>query len=135
MPPRDLAAVEGRRLEWSLAEFEARTCHHIGNLQRLPNPDNGLIAILCNAVRLAREYADSARDPIGKGPILFALHGLRVSEVGSMLEPRGSDDARPVTRIVLNDVHDSVEMTRKSSQNTGSLQVGDFVTLELKANE
>ena len=55
-----LPEVGGRRLEVSLADFERSCLAHIGEMQELFNPDAALIALLCNAVRLARECADNA---------------------------------------------------------------------------
>lgn len=41
----------------SLGYFERRCLVHMEDEQEKPNPDNALIAVLCDAVRLAREYA------------------------------------------------------------------------------
>lgn len=54
----NLPSIAGRRCEWSLAEFEQRCQAFIGREQEKPLPDNGLIAVLCNAVRLSREQVD-----------------------------------------------------------------------------
>jgi hypothetical protein len=44
------------RFEWSLAEFYHRSLVCIEAEQQKPLPDNALISVLCNAVRLGREY-------------------------------------------------------------------------------
>ena len=54
-----LPEVGGRRLEISLADFERSCLVHIGEMQKLANPDTALIALLSNAVRLARECSDN----------------------------------------------------------------------------
>lgn len=61
-----LPAVGGRICEWSLSEFEHRCRVHLMREQEKPLPDNGLIAVLCNAVRLAREQADYMKANTGK---------------------------------------------------------------------
>lgn len=53
-----LPAVGGRLCEWSLNELEHRCLVTMMREQEKPLPDNGLIAVLCNAVRLAREQSD-----------------------------------------------------------------------------
>jgi hypothetical protein len=50
-----LPAVGGDRLERTLADFERACLVCLDDEQRRPNPDNALIAVLCDAVRLARE--------------------------------------------------------------------------------
>lgn len=52
-----LPAVGGRFCEWSLNELEHRCLVTMLHEQEKPLPDNGLIAVLCNAVRLAREQS------------------------------------------------------------------------------
>jgi hypothetical protein len=42
----------------SLADFERSCLVHIEEEQQRPNPDNSLIAVLCDAVRLTRECAE-----------------------------------------------------------------------------
>jgi hypothetical protein len=51
--------VAGERCEWSIADFEHRCLVLIENEQQKPLPDNALISVLCNAVRLARELSAS----------------------------------------------------------------------------
>jgi hypothetical protein len=55
---QSLPAVGGRVCEWSMNEFEHRCLVHLMREQEKIAPDNGLIAVLCNAVRLARETTD-----------------------------------------------------------------------------
>lgn len=45
-------------MERSLADFERACLTHIEEEQAKPNPDNATIALLCDAVRLARENAE-----------------------------------------------------------------------------
>ena len=56
-----LPEIGGRRLEDTIANFEHRAKLCLQTEQERPNPDNALVAVLCDAVRLAREYADSAQ--------------------------------------------------------------------------
>ncbi len=42
---------------WSIAYFDHRCKVRLYEEQRKPDPDNALIALLCEAVRLGREYA------------------------------------------------------------------------------
>ena len=49
-----LPAVAGR-LDRTIADFERACLVHLAEEQARPNPDNALIAVLCDAVRLARE--------------------------------------------------------------------------------
>jgi len=58
-PPR--ASVAGRQATLSLGEFERRCEIMLGREQEKPLPDTALIGILCEAVRLVREYGDSMR--------------------------------------------------------------------------
>jgi len=55
----DLPEVGGRRLvKGTLKEFEHRCKVYLDREQRKPFPDNGLVDILCDAVRVKREYCD-----------------------------------------------------------------------------
>ena len=54
----NLPEVGGRKLETPLADFERSCLVHIREIQEETNPDTALIALLCNAVWLARECAD-----------------------------------------------------------------------------
>lgn len=56
-----LPAIGGRALtEWTVAEFERNCRILIRDEQEKPNCDTHLIAVLCNAVRVAREQTDLA---------------------------------------------------------------------------
>ncbi len=55
---QELPSVAGRRLSTSIAALENRCLVHLANEQEKLMPDNALIAVLCDAVRLGREYAD-----------------------------------------------------------------------------
>ena len=59
MIEKDLPLVGGRRLETTLAQFERSCLLRLADLQRQANPDNTLIEVLCDAVRLARECSDN----------------------------------------------------------------------------
>lgn len=56
----ELPAVAGR-FDRTLADFERSCLVHLDEEQRRANPDNALIAVLCDAVKLARE---STPDPV-----------------------------------------------------------------------
>lgn len=56
MSDMTLPAVAGR-MECSNAEFERRCLVMIMHEQERASPDNALIALLCDGVRLAREYS------------------------------------------------------------------------------
>lgn len=57
----EMPLVAGRMLSDSLENFERRARVYIGREQRKPLPDNGLIAVLCDAVRLSREHTDELK--------------------------------------------------------------------------
>lgn len=57
-----LPEVAGRVLTVPIQTFVNRCLVHIEEEQRRANPDNALIAVLCDAVRLAREYVDFMKD-------------------------------------------------------------------------
>lgn len=57
LPPTDAGVSVAGRMERTLADFERACLVHLENEQRRPNPDNALIAVLCDAVRLTREQA------------------------------------------------------------------------------
>jgi hypothetical protein len=61
-----IVAVAGR-LETTLAAFTQRCDRLLADEQEKIAPDNALIAVLCDAVRLAREYVELARQPIALG--------------------------------------------------------------------
>jgi len=54
----ELSEVKGRQLEWTLHEFERRCRIRISQEKDSFKPDQDLIAILSNAVRLKREFMD-----------------------------------------------------------------------------
>lgn len=54
----DLPAIAGRRIECSNAIFEQRCLFYIQQEQEKIMPDNALIDLLCDGVRLSREYTD-----------------------------------------------------------------------------
>lgn len=112
-PPQQVA-VAGR-LDRSLADFERACLVHLADEQGRPSPNNALIAVLCDAVRLAREYppltvgeasarpsppqlsaADFTPDEalqVASGPsslrglvASFLDHGLRILELEAALE-------------------------------------------------
>src|SRR5574342_141651 len=56
--------VAGERLTTSLWEFVQRCSVHIEEEQAKVLPDNALIGTLCDAVRLAREYANAQSGPL-----------------------------------------------------------------------
>ena len=57
--------VDGRVLGCSIAEFEHRLRHYILKEQKEHrfDQDNGLLQLLCDAVRLSREFTDQASRP------------------------------------------------------------------------
>ncbi len=56
--PGKLPEVDGRRIDCTRPEFERRRRAFLQKEQRKTSPDDDLIALLCDAVRLSREYAD-----------------------------------------------------------------------------
>ena len=84
-----LPAVGGRRVETSLADLEYRARVHLQAEQGKPSPDNALIALLCDTVRLCREQAD-----------LMACHPRSVEELlERLITEAGKRD------IALYDIH------------------------------
>ncbi len=55
-----LPTVAGRVIDCSLNTFKLRAKVFIKEEQNKLHPDNRLIVILCDAIRLAREYGDVA---------------------------------------------------------------------------
>ena len=81
--------VAGTYMDRSLADFQ-RACEvHIGEEQRKPNPDTALIAVLCDAVRCARELSAVAtgRDAVSvDAPVLLRALARRLADrLGSHL--------------------------------------------------
>ena len=56
----NLPEVCGRIMPCSNADFERRCKVYLAREQEKPLPDNGLVALLCDAVRCVREYTDCA---------------------------------------------------------------------------
>lgn len=55
----ELPIVEGRRLDGTLEEF-VRSCRVLlAEEQRRVAPNNALVSLLCDGVRLAREYDET----------------------------------------------------------------------------
>lgn len=61
-PGYALPTVGGRRVRTSNAEFERKCLVMLGEEQKKPSPDSALVDLLCEAVRLAREYSDAMND-------------------------------------------------------------------------
>ena len=59
-----LPTVGGRRMNRSNEDFERACLVLIGEEQRGLNPNNALIAVLCDSVRLSREACDMATTPM-----------------------------------------------------------------------
>lgn len=77
-----LPMVAGR-MECTLMDLERRARIHLRNEQAKSNPDNALIATLCDAVRCAREYVEYATGPIYVPPSREAADPLRDNGAGS----------------------------------------------------
>ncbi len=75
-----LPAVGGRTLSEPINVFERRCRVHLMREQEGISPDNGLIALLCDAVRLAREYGDTINRPIPIPPAKFATPNDTITE-------------------------------------------------------
>jgi hypothetical protein len=56
-----LPKVAGRSLTRSLYDFQRACLVTLAEEQAKPLPDNALVALLCDAVRLSREQADFLR--------------------------------------------------------------------------
>ena len=56
----DLPEVGGRRMLRAHDEFERACKIHLMDEQEKISPDNSLVALLCDAVRLSREFCDYA---------------------------------------------------------------------------
>lgn len=66
--PRTLPEVAGDSLPTTLAQFEQRCKVLLADEQEKPSPDNALIGLLCDAVRLARENERMAKAGITPPP-------------------------------------------------------------------
>ena len=82
--------VEGRTMTISLADFEHRCRVLIAHEQEEPLPDNALISVLCEGVRLARAFEDIWR-PRCHDDLLAALK-----------EPRPTTEARKLPRAPMS---------------------------------
>ena len=76
-----LPAVAGRRVNSSLADLEYRARVHLEEEQGKPLPENSLIALLCDTVRLCREQADMMGRPPIERPVEELLDRL-ITEAG-----------------------------------------------------
>jgi len=54
-----LPEVAGRRIEGSIEQLEFRAKFYIGKELKKLEPDNALIAVLSDTVRLSREFSDT----------------------------------------------------------------------------
>jgi hypothetical protein len=59
VPEMELPAVVGDRIDCSIATFERRALVALAHEQAKLAPDNALIALYCDAVRLGREYCNA----------------------------------------------------------------------------
>ncbi len=73
-----LPAVGGRRLPCTLNELERRAKRFLFVEQEKHNPDTALVAVLCDTVRLCREYADM--NGVTQREVFAA--GIHASEMG-----------------------------------------------------
>ena len=72
----DLPNVGGRRIDMSNNEFEHRCRSRIGHEQRnLVNPDSALVGLLCDAVRMVREYNDVMTQYVQQPPSVIEDSG------------------------------------------------------------
>lgn len=60
----ELPSVGGRRMPCSNAEFEHRCLAALYREQGKIDPDNVIVALLCDAVRCVREYSDAMQSSI-----------------------------------------------------------------------
>ena len=86
--------IGGRRLERSLADFERSCLAHIGELMEHPSSNTGLIALLCDAVRLARECSDTG------APRMPVCCQCEVYETCDICRARTVDDLRRLRQRV-----------------------------------
>lgn len=87
---RALPLVGGRRLESTIAEFENRCLVAMYEEQIKPLPNNALIALYCEAVRLAREYVDAMKAPVSESAPI-AVRGQLAEDMAR--EPGYNDTA------------------------------------------
>jgi hypothetical protein len=93
--PRQLPEVGGEMLPTTLAQFEQRCKVQLADEQRKPNPDNALIGLLCDAVRLARENESMAKAGITLPPELLREIRLAHSQIQHLNHPGSRDDPPP----------------------------------------
>lgn len=61
-----IPAVGGDRIDCSIATLERRFLIALKDEQEKPSPDNSLIALFCDGVRLGREYCNAMKTPIAR---------------------------------------------------------------------
>lgn len=66
MSDEKLPEVAGKRLLQSHADFERACKVELSTEQAKPNPDNALIGLICDAVRLSREHVAVMKAPLGR---------------------------------------------------------------------
>jgi hypothetical protein len=104
--------VVGRVIERTLPEFEQACCLYIEIEQRQPTPDNALIAVLCDAVRLSRQLTDiespsvigrvkSTAVPVRSEPIDPDLFVTRVEQRRNELNLRNDELAGILGGVLL----------------------------------
>lgn len=107
--PAAHVSVAGR-LDRSLADFERACLVHLDEEQHRASPDNALIGLLCDAVRLARERVDlrlaSPAAP-GEGGLIdhgFASHphGMTCSICGAAAPPQGREPLREALELCVS---------------------------------
>lgn len=76
----ELPAVGGRRIDCSNAAFEHRCLVYLAREQAKLSPDNGMIALLCDAVRITREYSDNMVSRSVEGTQSCTRCGERIPE-------------------------------------------------------
>lgn len=75
--PRELPEVGGNALDRSIADFDRACRVLIGNEQRKLRPDNHLVAVLCDSVRLGREYVASSNGKLHEALLaVLKIHDL-----------------------------------------------------------
>lgn len=92
MERNDLPAVGGRSLNRPIADLERACLVLLAEEQRTISPNNALIAVLCDTVRLGREYSDAMIEQL-KTPHERAVADRLAGEVCRMID-QGDLDAR-----------------------------------------
>lgn len=57
----ELPKVEGRQMLTTISQHERACLVHLMEEQEKISPNNALVAVLCDSVRLCREYLDVCR--------------------------------------------------------------------------